>query len=276
MQAILSIVGVLGFGSIVAGLISWRIAILNHEQARINALRDDVTTFFRDLEVMHYTIGDLFAAKTDAGTLEKRTQDARVAILFTYWRIVLRLNATQRMHIDLREKLDDLMVVREKVPDRTTLHHAADLAQQILHREWDITKHGLFTRPALWGKAPLAASTTVNLRLGLLRLWAVASALWAALWIWHYAAALWLWRYYPNVWLGESANPDPVCREGLPGGSGGLRVIPTECLGLDLLIVTEPIRTVLSMVLAIAGPPLAVLLAGMVARWVFLGFRRSR
>jgi hypothetical protein len=46
-------------------------------------------------EVMHYAIGDLFAAKNDDGTLEKRKQEARAAILFIYWRIVLRLNRTE-------------------------------------------------------------------------------------------------------------------------------------------------------------------------------------
>jgi len=158
MHAILSIVAVLGVGSIVAGLISWRVAISNHRQAWINALRDDLSTFLRELEMMHYAIGSLFSAKSDDGTLEKQKQDARVAILFTYWRIVLRLNRIGRMHIDLRQKLNELMVVTEKTPDRTKVNDAVDLAQQILKHEWDVTKYGVFTRPVLWFKHQLGSN----------------------------------------------------------------------------------------------------------------------
>src|SRR5882724_8918077 len=64
-----------GIGSIIAGLISWRIAISNHRQAWINALRDDLATYLKELEVGHYEIGKLFSAKTDDGTLEKQKSD---------------------------------------------------------------------------------------------------------------------------------------------------------------------------------------------------------
>ncbi len=104
MHTVLSIIAVLGVGSIVGGLISWRVAISNHRQAWINALRDDLSTYFKELEVMHYAIGSFLSAKVDDGTLEKAKQDARVAILFIYWRIVLRLNRTEHMHVDLRQK----------------------------------------------------------------------------------------------------------------------------------------------------------------------------
>src|SRR5664279_4438306 len=38
MRSVLSLLGLLGVGSIVAALISWRVAISNHRQAWINAL----------------------------------------------------------------------------------------------------------------------------------------------------------------------------------------------------------------------------------------------
>jgi hypothetical protein len=152
MQVFLSIAAVLGLGSIVAGLISWRIAISNHRQSWINALRDDLADFLKELEIMHYAIGSLLSAAADDGTLEQRKQDARVAVLFTYWRIVLRLNRNEQAHFDLKKKLDDLMVVRTKVPDRKMLDETVDLARRILKREWEVTKYGIFLRPVLWFK----------------------------------------------------------------------------------------------------------------------------
>ena len=149
---ILSFIAVLGIGSIVAALITWRTAISNHRQAWINDLRDDISTYLKELEAMHYAIGNLFSAETDDGTLEKQKQEARIAILFVYWRIVLRLNRTEEMHVELRQRLDDLMVVTKRVPDRVQLNDAVDLARRILKREWDVTKYWPFTDLVLWVK----------------------------------------------------------------------------------------------------------------------------
>jgi hypothetical protein len=153
VQTFLSVVAVLGIGTIVAAIISWKVAISNHRQAWINALRDDLATFLKDLETMHHTIGSLLAAAIDDGTLEKQKNEARVAILFTYWRIVLRLNRTEVTHIDLRQRLDDLMVVSGTVPDRSKVNDTVDLARRILKREWDVTKYGILLRPVLWFKS---------------------------------------------------------------------------------------------------------------------------
>ena len=61
---------------------------------------------------MHYVIGDLMR---DGGTqLEEKKREARIAILFVYWRIVLRLNRTEKTHIELREKFDDLVTVTNR------------------------------------------------------------------------------------------------------------------------------------------------------------------
>ena len=76
---ILSFIAVLGIGSIVAALITWRTAISNYRQAWINDLRDDISTYLKELEAMHYAIGNLFSAETDE-TLEKQKQEARIAI----------------------------------------------------------------------------------------------------------------------------------------------------------------------------------------------------
>jgi hypothetical protein len=93
----IAIISAIGFGSIVAAVVGWYGVISNHRQAWINALRDDLAMFLRELEVMHYAIGDLFAAKTvdELPPLEKQKQDARVAVLFIQRRIVLRLKSTR-------------------------------------------------------------------------------------------------------------------------------------------------------------------------------------
>jgi hypothetical protein len=147
MQSILSILAVLGLGSIIAAFISKRVAISNNRQAWINALREDIATFLRELEKMHYAIGDLFE-RSDAEA-EQKKREARIDILFIYWRIVMRLNQIETAHNDLRTKLDDLMTVREKVPDRTKVEETLELARQIFKQEWDVTKYGAFTGPVL-------------------------------------------------------------------------------------------------------------------------------
>ena len=42
----------------------WFVAISNHRQAWIDALREDIADYFRHLEIIHYAIVDLSAAKT--------------------------------------------------------------------------------------------------------------------------------------------------------------------------------------------------------------------
>jgi hypothetical protein len=70
----------IGIGSIIAAAIGWRVAILNLRQASINALRDDLATYLKELEVMHYTIGKLLAAghASSFEELERQKHEARV------------------------------------------------------------------------------------------------------------------------------------------------------------------------------------------------------
>jgi hypothetical protein len=139
----LSFLAALGVGSIVAAWIGHRVSISNHRQAWINGLRDDIAQFMKELEAMHYAIDDLWG-KAAGGEFEKRRREVRVAILFVYWRIVLRLNRAEQMHIDLKEKLDALLVVTERVPNREKVEATVDLARCILKREWNVTKLGPF------------------------------------------------------------------------------------------------------------------------------------
>lgn len=141
MRAILSVLAILGIGSIIAALISWRVQISNHRQAWIDALRDDLATYLRELETIHYARDELWRS-SDANS-EKMKREARVAILFVYWRIVMRLNRTEAAHVELREKLDRLMMVTERVPNRDQVEQAVNSARQVLKKEWEVTKWGM-------------------------------------------------------------------------------------------------------------------------------------
>jgi hypothetical protein len=131
----------IGIGSIISALIGLLVAVSNHRQAWINALRDDLATYLRELERMHYAIGHLLGGRGTTD-LEQQKEDARIAVLFVYWRIVLRLNRTEQMHIDLRQQLDELMTITNNVPDRAKIESVVDLARRVLKREWEVAKFG--------------------------------------------------------------------------------------------------------------------------------------
>jgi hypothetical protein len=177
MTTLTSLLAVLGIGTIVAAAISWRIAISNYRQAWINALRDDIAALLKDLEDLHHVFA--FVPLDDGWEASKH--EARLKILFSYWRIVLRLNRTEGLHQELRQRLDELMLVRDRVPDRTSVEQAIDLARRILKQEWEVTKYGVFRRPIAFTKRMLGWSggdRTMNWKRGLLRAWIVIAAVW--------------------------------------------------------------------------------------------------
>ncbi|HEX4371250.1 MAG TPA: hypothetical protein VH019_07875 [Rhizomicrobium sp.] len=182
MGTLTSILAVLGVGSIVAAFIGWRASISNHRQAWINALRDDLATFLRDLETIHVIVDRQFRNVAENVQNEEDRKAARVAILFVYWRIVLRLNRRQKPHTDLRDKLDALMTVASRTPDRTKIEDAIDLARQVLKREWDVTKYGSMATPIFWFKEAIhgRAGRSMNWAKGLFRLWIVIAIIWIA------------------------------------------------------------------------------------------------
>ena len=144
----IALIAEIGIGWIIAGVISWIVAISNQRQQWINALREDIADYFRQLELMHYAIGDMLSTKIadDLPVLEQKKRDARVATLFAYRQIQLRLNRNEELHIKLDEKLLELQRVETKTPDPVVLEETADLACRILRREWEATKWGPFVR----------------------------------------------------------------------------------------------------------------------------------
>src|SRR5208282_2688039 len=142
----------IGLGSIIAALIGWSVAISNHRQAWINALRDDLATFLKKLEAVHYAIGDLLAAKTadDLASREPKTRDARIAILFVYGRIILRPNRKEPLHVELGSALNALMKVETRTPEAASVDAMVDLARRVLKREWEVAKLGPLAKPVMW------------------------------------------------------------------------------------------------------------------------------
>ena len=148
----LGLIAALGIGSIIAALFGWFVVISNHRQAWINALREDLAEYFKQLELMHYAIGDLLSQQPaeDLSALENRKREARVAVLFVYRRIQLRLNRNEEIHIDLASKLMELQRVETKVPNQALVEDTVDLARRVLKAEWEVAKWGPFVRPVRW------------------------------------------------------------------------------------------------------------------------------
>jgi hypothetical protein len=147
-----SLLTAIGIGSIVAAAIGWSVAISNHRQAWITALRDDLATFLKELEIMHHAVGNFLSAKSisDSATLEREVQSARVSVLFVQRRIILRLNREESLHIQLATKLDELMRVQNRVPDPALIDGMVDLARKVLKREWEVTKLGPLAKPVMY------------------------------------------------------------------------------------------------------------------------------
>jgi hypothetical protein len=150
---LLSLITGIGIGSIIGATISafigWRVAILNLRQASINALRDDLATFLKELEVMHYTIGNLLSPNnTDPfSEREKQKHEARMAVLFIHRRILLRLNGTDPLHQELAEKLYVFERVETRVPEKAAVRDLVDVAGKLLKREWEDTTRWPWARP---------------------------------------------------------------------------------------------------------------------------------
>ena len=135
----LTLIAGIGIGSIIAAAIGWRVSILNLRQASINALRDVLATYLKELEVMHSAVGRLLSAKTadELPELEKRKQETRGAVLFVYRRIMLRLSETNALDVRLAGQLQAFMRVENKVPDQNAIDDLLNVARRLLQRQWE-------------------------------------------------------------------------------------------------------------------------------------------
>jgi hypothetical protein len=140
LHTFVALLAAVSIGTIIAAAVGHLTAISNHRQAWINALRDDLAEFFKSLETMNYTIRD-YLQNSEPNEEKRRT--ARVAVLFVYERIRLRLNRVEKMHIELERKLRAFLdnPISEMLADRTKIDEAADLARRVLKTEWETTKY---------------------------------------------------------------------------------------------------------------------------------------
>lgn len=151
----LQLFAAIGLGSIIASLISYwgskAVAIANHRQNWINALRDDLANFLKEIDVMHFRMATLLRLGQQ-DDIEKQ-QDCRNAAMLAYRRVLMRLNMTESLHANLIDSLDDLMTINSSAADPTKMDAAVRASSEVLKYEWSVAKYGMFRRPALALKA---------------------------------------------------------------------------------------------------------------------------
>ncbi len=146
---ILQLLAAISVGSIAAALIAHAGTISNHRQDWINALRDDLAEFQKQIALINEAVSDL-AGSPDASESkirEKRARKIKHSLYFIHNRLLLRLNPSEPLHISLAGNLQKAL---ELVRDRTPQYDQAGIilreSQKILKQEWEVAKYGPFTR----------------------------------------------------------------------------------------------------------------------------------
>jgi hypothetical protein len=151
----LQLLAAFGFGSIVAALLGWfgakAVAISNHRQTWINALRDDLVAYLKEVDALHFRVNKLLR-EGDPLDLEKQ-QDARNTAMMAYRRVLMRLNMTETLHLNLADRLNELMVVNSNTADPRQIDAVVNAAREVLKYEWAVAKYGMLTRPIMSYKA---------------------------------------------------------------------------------------------------------------------------
>ena len=159
----MTLVAAVGVGSIVSAIVGWvsskAVTISEHRQDWINALRDDLVSYFKQIDQIHHALQRISGGTTD--DLE-RLQSTRNEAMYVYRRILLRLNMTEAAHIELAQKLLDLQLVKGQSADPDQIDSAINLARIVLKHEWAVTKYGVFTEPMLALKSWRRAKTAPN------------------------------------------------------------------------------------------------------------------
>ena len=89
---------------------------------------------------MNYAVEDYMK---DSTQYEEKRRTARIALLFIYERIRLRLNRVEDAHIQLEGKLREFLDKRlgQMLADRSKIDEVATLSRRILKTEWEATKY---------------------------------------------------------------------------------------------------------------------------------------
>jgi hypothetical protein len=154
------LVGTIGIGAIVAAVLGWggikAVAISNHRQAWINALRDDLVSFMKEVDVLRFLVPKLLR-DGDPPDLQ-RQQDARNAALLAYRRVLMRLNMTETLHVNLADLLKDVVTTNLVNADERKVDEIVRASRLVLKYEWAVTKYGIVSKPVLafkaWRKKP--------------------------------------------------------------------------------------------------------------------------
>lgn len=140
MHTFIALLAAVGVGTVISAVVSHLVAISNHRQKWIDALRDDLADFAKSLEAMRYAFLDY---TKDSQKYENQNREARIALLFIYQRIKLRLNRTEDLHIALETKLRAFLdnPLLERLEDQSNIDEMIDLSRIILKREWEVVKY---------------------------------------------------------------------------------------------------------------------------------------
>lgn len=147
----IALIAALGVGTIMAAVVGWwsakAVAISNHRQNWINALREDLAQFLKEVDVLHYRVARLAGSKGSPATVDDldKQQDARNSAMLAYRRILMRLNMNEASSIELGERLNDLMIVSSAVADSQRIDAVLSASRKVLKQEWEVTKYGIFT-----------------------------------------------------------------------------------------------------------------------------------
>jgi hypothetical protein len=140
LTSFIAFVAAIGVGTIISAFVGHLVAISNHRQDWINALRDDLAEFCKALEAMGYAMRDYMQ---DSAKFDDKRREAKIALLFVFQRIKLRLNRTEELHIQLEQNLREFLdnPILAQLDDRTNIDTAVDLSRIILKREWEVIKY---------------------------------------------------------------------------------------------------------------------------------------
>jgi hypothetical protein len=140
LTTFIAFVAAIGVGTIISAFVGHLVAISNHRQDWINALRDDLAEFFKSLDAMGYAVRDYMH---DSVKYEDKRREARIALLFIFQRIRLRLNRTEDLHIELEQRLREFLdnPLLERLENQTYIDKTVDLSRIVLKREWEVIKY---------------------------------------------------------------------------------------------------------------------------------------
>jgi hypothetical protein len=147
----LAAAAVTAIGSIASALVSKTIKIAEFRQAWINSLREDITSYLKAVDTIHYRVA--MTARPGATTDDlDMLETARNEAMRAYRLVLLRLNMTEDAHIQLAHELNGLMLVKTKTVDTAQVERVIQRAREVLRHEWSVTKYGILTGLILYCK----------------------------------------------------------------------------------------------------------------------------